>query len=68
MPANDLKELIAWLKANPDKATQGTQGIGGVGHIAAIFFQRVTGTSYQFVPYRGGTPMMQDLLAGRSTC
>ena len=65
LPANDLKELIAWLKANPDKATQGTQGIGGVGHIAAIFFQRVTGTSYQFVPYRGGTPMMQDLLAGQ---
>lgn len=65
LPANDLKELIAWLKANPDKATQGTQGIGGVGHIAAIFFQRMTGTSYQFVPYRGGTPMMQDLLAGQ---
>ncbi len=65
LPANDLKELIAWLKANPDKATQGTQGIGGVGHIAGIFFQRVTGTTYQFVPYRGGTPMMQDLLAGQ---
>lgn len=65
LPANDLKELIAWLKANPDKATQGTQGIGGVGHIAAIFFQRMTGTSFQFVPYRGGTPMMQDLLAGQ---
>ena len=65
LPANDLKELIAWLKANPDKATQGTQGIGGIGHIAGIFFQRVTGTKYQFIPYRGGTPMMQDLLAGQ---
>lgn len=65
LPANDLKELIAWLKANPEKATQGTQGIGGIGHIAGIFFQRVTGTRYQFIPYRGGTPMMQDLLAGQ---
>jgi tripartite-type tricarboxylate transporter receptor subunit TctC len=65
LPAGDLKQLIAWLKANPDKATQGTQGIGGVGHIAGIFFQRMTGTSYQFIPYRGGTPMMQDLLAGQ---
>src|SRR4051812_17923880 len=65
LPANDLKELIAWLKANPEKATQGTQGIGGIGHIAGIFFQRETGTKYQFIPYRGGTPMMQDLLAGQ---
>lgn len=65
LPASDLKELIAWLKANPEKATQGTQGIGGIGHIAGIFFQRVTGTRYQFIPYRGGTPMMQDLLAGQ---
>ena len=65
LPANDLKELVAWLKANPDKATQGTQGIGGIGHIAGIFFQKVTGTTYQFIPYRGGTPMMQDLLAGQ---
>jgi tripartite-type tricarboxylate transporter receptor subunit TctC len=39
LPANDLKELVAWLKANPEKATQGTQGIGGIGHIAGIFFQ-----------------------------
>ena len=65
LPANDLKELIAWLKANPGTATQGTQGIGGVGHIAGISFQNVTGTKYQFIPYRGGSPMMQDLLAGQ---
>ena len=65
LPANSLKELIAWLKANPETATQGTQGIGGIGHIAGISFQNMTGTKYQFVPYRGGTPMMQDLLAGQ---
>jgi tripartite-type tricarboxylate transporter receptor subunit TctC len=65
LPANDLKELIAWLKANPEKATQGTPGVGGFGHIGGVFFQKVTGTKYQFVPYRGAAPMMQDLLAGR---
>jgi tripartite-type tricarboxylate transporter receptor subunit TctC len=65
LPANDLKELIAYLKANPEKATQGTQGIGGIGHIAGVSFQNMTGTKYQFVPYRGGTPMMQDLLSGQ---
>ena len=54
--------MIAWLKANPEKATQ---GIGGIGHIAGVSFQNMTGTKYQFVPYRGGTPMMQDLLSGQ---
>ena len=53
MPANDLKGLIAWLKANPDKATLGHGGTGGPAHIAGVFFQRETGTRFQFVPYRG---------------
>jgi len=65
MPANDLKGLIAWLKANPDKATQGHGGTGGPAHIAGVFFQRETGTRFQFVPYRGGAaPAIQDLVAG----
>ena len=50
-PARDLKELIAWLKANPEKATQGTQGVGGIGHIGGVSFQNLTGTKYQFIPY-----------------
>ena len=65
LPANNLKELIAWLKANPETATQGTPGVGGFGHIGGVFFQKVTGTKYQFVPYRGAAPMMQGLLAGQ---
>ncbi len=65
MPANDLKELIAWLQANPDKAAQGTAGAGSVLHIAGVFFQRETGTRFQFVPYRGAAPAIQDLLAGQ---
>jgi len=64
-PANDLKGLIAWLKANSDNATQGTSGVGSAGHVAGVFFQNVTGTRYQFVPYRGLAPAMAALLAGQ---
>jgi tripartite-type tricarboxylate transporter receptor subunit TctC len=66
MPANDLKEFIAWLKANPDQATQGTTGAGGISTVGGLFFQRATGTQFRFVPYRGGLgPAMQDLIAGQ---
>jgi tripartite-type tricarboxylate transporter receptor subunit TctC len=65
MPANTLKELIGWLSANSGKATQGTAGAGSPAHIAGLYFQKMTGTTFQFVPYRGAAPAMQDLLAGR---
>ena len=55
-PANNLKELIAWLKANPDKASVGIPGVGGTGHLAGLAFQKETGTKVQFVPYRGNAP------------
>jgi tripartite-type tricarboxylate transporter receptor subunit TctC len=63
LPADDLKGLIAWLKANPDKASVGIAGVGAVGQLTGISFQRETGTKFQFVPYRGNAPAMQDLLA-----
>ena len=65
MPAKDLRELIAWLKANPGKASQGTSGAGGTSDVAGIFFQKKTSTHFQLVPYRGAAAMMQDLLAGQ---
>jgi tripartite-type tricarboxylate transporter receptor subunit TctC len=65
LPAKDLKELISWLKANPGKALHGTGGAGGVSHVAGVFFQENTGTRFQFVPYRGLGPAMQDLVAGQ---
>jgi tripartite-type tricarboxylate transporter receptor subunit TctC len=65
MPADDLKGLIAWLKANPDKASQGTSGVGTPAHVAGVFFMKETGTRFQLVPYRGLAPAMQDLVAGQ---
>jgi tripartite-type tricarboxylate transporter receptor subunit TctC len=65
MPAKDLKELIGWLRANPDKASAGHPGAGTAPHVAGILFQKQTGTRFQFVPYRGTGPSMQDLVAGQ---
>src|SRR5882757_7945588 len=64
LPANDLRELIAWLKANPSKASAGTVGTGSGAHLCGIYFQNNTDTRFQFVPYRGGPPAMQGLIAG----
>jgi tripartite-type tricarboxylate transporter receptor subunit TctC len=64
-PANDLKEMIAWLKANPDQASAATVGVGSAAHVSGAYFQRVTGTRFHFVPYRGGGPAMQDLVGGQ---
>jgi len=63
-PASDLKQLIAWLKANPDKASAATVGAGSASHVSGVYFQRATGTHFQFVPYRGGGPAVQDEVAG----
>lgn len=65
LPANDLKELIAWLKANPDKASQASPGVGSMGHVGGIYFQSRTGTRVQHIPYRGSGPAMQALMAGQ---
>ena len=63
VPADDLKGLVAWLKANPDKASQAIPTAGS--HVAGVLFQKETGTRFAFVPYRGGGPAMQDLVAGQ---
>jgi tripartite-type tricarboxylate transporter receptor subunit TctC len=65
LPANNLQELIAWLKANPDRASLGTAGVGNQTHLAGILFQNLTGTRFQHVPYRGAGPATQDLIAGQ---
>lgn len=65
LPPKDLRDLIAWLKANPDKATQGTSGSAAIPQLTGLLFQQQTGTKFRFVPYRGGSLAMQDLVAGR---
>jgi tripartite-type tricarboxylate transporter receptor subunit TctC len=64
-PAKDVKDLVAWLKANPDKATAATVGAAGGAQVSAMYFQNETGTKFRFVPYRGGAAAVQDLAAGR---
>src|SRR5438093_11887924 len=65
VPAQNLQELLAWLKANAATATQGTAGHGSASHIRGVYFQNITGARFQFVPYRGAGPAMQDLVAGQ---
>ena len=62
MPATNLQELIAWLKANPDKASQGVAGASS--QLAGFYFQTTTATRFQVVPYRGAAPAVQDMVAG----
>jgi tripartite-type tricarboxylate transporter receptor subunit TctC len=64
LPAKDLNELIAWLKQKAGKATAGAVGVGGASDVTGRYFQNVTGTDFQFVPYRGAAPLNQDLVAG----
>ena len=64
-PANNLNELIAWLRASPDKATAAIGGIGSPVHIFGLLFQKLTGTQFQFVPYRGAGPALQAVVAGQ---
>jgi tripartite-type tricarboxylate transporter receptor subunit TctC len=65
VPADDLKSLVAWIKANPDKVAAGTAGPGSASHVGGIYFQGFSGTKFLFVPYRGTGPAMQDLIAGQ---
>jgi tripartite-type tricarboxylate transporter receptor subunit TctC len=65
VPAATLQELIAWIKANPGKVTQGTVGYGTIQQMCGIIMQKAIGVTWQIVPYRGGAPAMQDLLSGQ---
>jgi len=65
VPAKSLTELLAWLKARPSPATAGTAGAGSGSHVAALYFENVTGLKLQYVPYRGTAPALNDLVAGQ---
>ena len=66
VPANSVKELIAYGKANPGKLAFGSGSNGSAGHLAGELFKTETGVDMVHVPYKGGAPAMQDLLAGRT--
>jgi len=65
IPANNLIELIGWVKATGDKALVATSGVGTSPHVAGVMLQHLTGAPVQLVHYRGGAPALQDLIAGQ---
>jgi tripartite-type tricarboxylate transporter receptor subunit TctC len=65
LPVKDGKELVAWLKANPDQATAATVGAGSGAHICSIYLEQKTGIRFRYVPYKGGAPVMADLMANQ---
>jgi len=66
VPAKNVKELTAWIKANPDKAVYASSGPGSSLHMAAELFMNMTGTKMHHVPYKGSSAAHPDLLAGRT--
>lgn len=64
LPAQNLTELIAWLKANPDNVTFGTGGLASPPHVSGLSFQSRIGTKFQFVPFRGAAPALLAIMSG----
>lgn len=65
IPAQDVKEFIAWVRANQDKASAGSIGVGSAAHVAGVNFQNLTGLQFQYVAYRGAAPALQELMGGQ---
>jgi tripartite-type tricarboxylate transporter receptor subunit TctC len=65
IPAKNLSELIAWLRAHDGKVTAGTAGVGSGAHFSGVYFEQQIGSKLQFVPYRGTGPALLDLVAGQ---
>jgi tripartite-type tricarboxylate transporter receptor subunit TctC len=65
LPAKDLRELIAWLKLNPDKASSANAGVGSSTHVAGLLLQQAASVRFALVPYRGAAPALQDVMAGQ---
>ncbi len=65
LPANSVQELIAWLKANPGKATAASVGSGSGAHICGIYFRDKTGTNFEFAQYRGASIALQDVIGNQ---
>jgi tripartite-type tricarboxylate transporter receptor subunit TctC len=64
-PINDVRELVAYAKANPDKGAFSSAGIGSVNHLAGEWFSTLTKLNLSHVPYKGDSPALSDLMTGR---
>jgi tripartite-type tricarboxylate transporter receptor subunit TctC len=65
LPPKTMLELIAWIKARPQPTTFGTVGTGSAAHLCGVYLAQKAGLNLQYVPYRGGAPVMQDLIGGQ---
>jgi tripartite-type tricarboxylate transporter receptor subunit TctC len=65
IPAKDLREFIAWVKANPGKFSYGSSGTGGVMHISGEVLKKMAGLDMTHVPYKGSAPAMNDMMGGQ---
>ena len=65
LPPKTAPELVAWLKARPQPTAFGTVGAGSAGHLVGLSLAREIGARFEYVPYRGGAPVMQDLIGGQ---
>ena len=64
LPVKDVKELIAYAKANPGKLSFGSSGVGAAAHLTTELFNQTAGVSMVHVPYKGTAPALQDLMGG----
>ena len=65
LPAKDIKEMIAYAKANPGKISFGSSGVGAAAHLTTELFKQTAGVDMVHVPYKGTAPAMQDLIGGQ---
>lgn len=66
LPANNARELVAWLKANPGKANAASVGVGSAAHVCLVDIMNRSKTSFQLISYRGGAPAVQNLAGGQA--
>ena len=64
IPANNVKEFVAYVKANPDKVNYGSPGVGTVGHLSIALFATQAGIKMNHIPYKGASQYQNDLIAG----
>jgi tripartite-type tricarboxylate transporter receptor subunit TctC len=66
VPATNIKDAIAWARANPDKASFGTPGPGTTSQFVGVMISKATGVAFTHVPYKGGTPAINDVIGGHT--